>query len=78
MFEARVAGVDLGLTDYATVAYSDGTREKLANPRYLRATERRLARAQKSLSRKVRAGAETVRKHAPAWHDCTLTSLVNA
>lgn len=54
MFEARVAGVDLGLTDYATVVYSDGTREKIANPRYLRASERRLARAQKSLSRKVK------------------------
>ena len=50
-----VAGVDLGLTDLAAVARSDGAREKIRNPRFLRAKERRLARAQRALSRKQRA-----------------------
>lgn len=48
----RVAGVDVGLVDLAAVAYSDGTREKIANPRHLKAAARRLARAQRALSRK--------------------------
>src|SRR5699024_804981 len=37
----RVAGIDLGLTDLAAIAYSDGTREKVAAPRHLRAKERK-------------------------------------
>lgn len=52
-----VAGVDLGLTDLATVVRSDGTREKVANPRWLRAKERRLARAQRALARKKKGSA---------------------
>jgi len=48
----RTAGIDLGLTSFATVAASDGTIETLANPRFLRAAERRLAHAQRQLSRK--------------------------
>lgn len=52
-----VAGVDVGLTDLAIVARSDGARRKYANPRWLRSKERRLARAQKSLSRKKRGSA---------------------
>jgi len=48
----KVAGVDVGLTDFAAIASSDGSREKVANPRWLRSKERQLARAQKSLSRK--------------------------
>ncbi|GAB2653649.1 transposase [Prescottella soli] len=47
-----VAGVDLGLIDLATIVRSDGTREKIDHPRHLRVAERRLARAQKALSRK--------------------------
>lgn len=50
----RIAGVDVGLTDYAAIVYSDGTREKIANPRFLRTAERKLARAQRNLSRKAR------------------------
>lgn len=50
----RVAGIDLGLTDLATIAYSDGTREKIAAPKHYRAAERKLARAQKKLSRAQR------------------------
>lgn len=47
----------MGLTDLAVIARSDGTREKVSNPRWLRAKERRLARAQRSLSRKQRGSA---------------------
>ncbi|MEX5296056.1 RNA-guided endonuclease TnpB family protein [Kocuria sp. CPCC 205268] len=50
----RVAGVDVGLTDLAAITYSDGTRQKVPNPRWLRTKERELARAQRSLSRKQR------------------------
>jgi len=46
------SGIDLGLTDLAAVVSADGTREKVANPRYLRRKERSLARAQRALSRK--------------------------
>jgi putative transposase len=49
---ARTAGVDLGLVWFATVVASDGTVATFANPRHLRAAERRQARAQRNLSRK--------------------------
>jgi putative transposase len=49
---SRTAGIDLGLVWFAAVAASDGTIETLANPRHLRAAERRLAHAQRRLSRK--------------------------
>ena len=56
--EARVAGIDVGVGDcFAAISYSDGTREKIENPRNLREAEKRLARAQKSLSRKVPGSA---------------------
>ncbi|MCM3687658.1 transposase [Kocuria rosea] len=48
----RVSGVDLGLIDLAVVTSSDGTREKVANPRWLRTFERALVRAQRSMERK--------------------------
>jgi Probable transposase len=48
----RTAGIDLGLISFATIAGSDGTIETIANPRHLRAAERRLTRAQRQLSRK--------------------------
>jgi putative transposase len=50
----RTAGIDLGLTTFATIAYSDGTVVKVDNPRHLRAAERRLKRAQQNLARKER------------------------
>ncbi|MBT2475802.1 transposase [Microbacterium sp. ISL-103] len=49
----RTAGIDVGLTDYASISYSDGTREKIANPRHYRQAEERLGRADKNLSRKT-------------------------
>lgn len=48
----RVAGVDVGLTDLAVIASSDGTRQKIPNPRWLARKERALARAQRALARK--------------------------
>ena len=48
----RAAGVDVGLTDLVAIAYSDGAREKIANPKWLQTKERALARAQRSLARK--------------------------
>lgn len=48
-----MVGVDLGLTHFATLS----TGEKIDNPRYLRAAERRLATAQRSLSRKQKGSA---------------------
>lgn len=66
----RAAGIDVGLTDYAAIVYSDGTREKIANPRFLRHAERRLRRAQKHLSR-TRKGSrnrEKARRDVAAVH----------
>jgi putative transposase len=54
---ARTAGIDLGLTFLATIAASDGTIQTVANPRHLRAATRRLARAQRALSRKQQRSA---------------------
>lgn len=51
--EPRAAGIDVGLNDYASIAYSDGKREKIANPRHYRQAEDRLRRADKNLSRKT-------------------------
>lgn len=66
----RVVGIDLGLADFAAIVSSDGTREKIANPRLYRAAERRLARAQKDLSRKTRGSRnrEKARKRVARVH----------
>ena len=48
----RICAIDLGLKHFATVCYSDGTVEKVENPKYLVKTERRLTREQRKLSRK--------------------------
>jgi putative transposase len=53
----REVGIDLGLT--SLIATSDG--ELIANPRFLRARERKLARAQRSLSRKQTGSANRAR-----------------
>ena len=66
----RSSGIDLGLTDFATIVSSDGSREKVGNPRILRKSERRLARAQKHLSRKVKGSKnrEKARKRGARIH----------
>ncbi len=50
----RVAGIDLGLKTLATIVYSDGGVEEIGNPRFFEASQRRLARAQRSLARKAK------------------------
>ncbi len=57
----RVAALDLGLTDFASVVYDDGTREKIANPRHLAKAAKRLARAQRDLARKTKGSARRER-----------------
>lgn len=67
---STVAGVDVGLADLAVIVRSDGSREKVGNPRWLRAKERRLARAQRSLSRKAKGSAnrDKARRQVAAQH----------
>jgi putative transposase len=67
---ARVAGVDVGLADLAVIASSDGTREKVPNPKWLRTKERALARAQRSLARKQKGSAnrEKARRKVAVLH----------
>lgn len=50
-------GVDLGLTSLATVVSSDGDRHLVGNPRFYRASKRKLARAHRELSRKTKRSA---------------------
>lgn len=61
----RVAGIDLGLTHFATVAYSDGKIEKINNPRFLLNQERKLAHMQRDLARMQ--GPERGRKPSKRW-----------
>ena len=58
--DGKVAGIDLGIKDFAIV--NDGNKtSKFANPRYLRKHEKNLARKQKKLSRKQK-GSNTRNK----------------
>lgn len=47
-----VCGIDVGLTHLATIVSTDGTVEKVDNPRYLQRAQRRLVREQRSLARR--------------------------
>ena len=50
----RVAGLDAGIgDDLLAITYSDGTREKVLNPRTFRNAQKKLAKAQRDLSRKT-------------------------
>lgn len=69
----RVAGVDVGLIDLATIAYSDGSREKIINPRWARTKQRALARAQRALARKEKGSANR-KKLSSAWPCSTAKS----
>ena len=53
----HIAGVDVGLTHVAVVTSTSGERWKVDNPRLLRGRERRLARLQRSMSRKKKGSA---------------------
>ncbi|MEL4211926.1 RNA-guided endonuclease TnpB family protein [Corynebacterium bovis] len=57
-------GVDLGLTSLAAVVSSSGDRHLVDNPRFYRSAKRKLASAQRSLSRKTKGTAN--RKKAAA------------
>jgi len=57
----RHAALDLGLTDYAAVVATDGTRSKVENPRFLRNAEKKLRKAQQSLSRKEKGSRNRVK-----------------
>lgn len=68
--KVRTAAIDLGLSTYASIVYSDGTREKVDNPRFLRVAERKLAVTQKALSRKAKGSKnrEKARAHVARAH----------
>lgn len=67
---SRVAGVDVGLMHLAHIVGSDGTRERIENPRPLRKAERRLAAAQRSMDRKQPGSANRskARLHVAKLH----------
>jgi putative transposase len=60
---ARTAGIDLGLVWFATVVASDGTAEQVANPRHLRAAQRRLARKRKGSANRAKAHHRVATAH---------------
>jgi putative transposase len=46
------AGLDWGVAEFATLAFSDGTYQEIANPRFLHSSQKELKAAQRDLSRK--------------------------
>ena len=48
----KICAIDVGVKHFATICYSDGSVERVENPRYLVKKEKRLAREQRKLSRK--------------------------
>lgn len=59
--EGSTAGVDMGLIDLATVVKDDGSRYKIPAPKSYRRAERKLARLQRSHSRKQKGSANRER-----------------
>lgn len=53
IYEGPHVGVDMGLTHFATLS----TSKKIDNPRHLRRSEKKLAKAQRKLSRKIKGSA---------------------
>ena len=53
IYEGPHVGVDMGLNHFATLS----TGEKIGNPRHLRLSEKRLAKEQRKLSRKVKGSS---------------------
>lgn len=66
----RVAGMDVGLTDLAAIAYSDGSREKVANPRFLRSRDPHTPRQIHPRRRVGITDPATQSRGVRAWHDC--------
>ncbi len=63
----RHAGIDLGLKEFASIVYDDGTRQPIANPRFVRKAHKKLAKAQRRLSRKVGPDKRTGQKPSNGW-----------
>lgn len=63
----RHAGIDLGLDTFAAIVASDGTREKVENPRFLVKARRRLRREQRALSRKIGPDKRTKQRPSENW-----------
>lgn len=63
----RAAGIDVGLSSFAAIAYSDGTREKIDNPRFLRTHDKKLRKAHRALSRKQGPDKRTGQKASNGW-----------
>ena len=63
----RHAAIDVGLDSFAAIAYSDGTREKIDNPRFQRKQGRKLRKAQRALSRKQGPDRRTGQKASNGW-----------
>lgn len=63
----RHAGLDAGLDTFASLVYSDGSREKIDNPRFYRRQARRLRRAQRVLSRRRGPDRRTGQKASRSW-----------
>lgn len=63
----RHAGIDLGLETFATIVYSDGTREKIENPRFAKKAARKLKKAQQSLARKEGPDRKTRTPASNRW-----------
>lgn len=63
-------GVDVGITTLAAVAGTDGSTQQVANPRHLNTRRRKLARAQRALSRcqKGSKNQEKARTRVAAEH----------
>jgi putative transposase len=62
---SRVAGIDWGLADLASIVYSDGTREKITAPQHYRKAEKRLAKLQRAYAMQ-KARADRARKRLKA------------
>jgi putative transposase len=74
----RTAGIDLGLISFAAIAASDGTIETIANPRHLRAAERRLAIAPSGSSAARRRSRRTGRSRACGLRSPTVGCATSA
>lgn len=53
----NVIGMDLGLTDFAITTNDEGVSHKYKAPQFLRKSEKKVTKAQKSLSRKKKGSA---------------------
>lgn len=63
----RHAALDAGLDSFASVVCSDGTREKIGNPRFYRKQHRKLRKAQRALSRKQGPDKRSRQKPSNGW-----------